>query len=103
MGNGSEFISRAVDKWAHDNGVALVFSWPGKPTVNPFIESFNGSFRDGCLNVNWFLSLEDAAQKIELWRMDYNANRLHSSLGDVPPRTFLAELEQASSRQNPHQ
>ena len=100
--NGSEFISKAVDKWAHDNGVTLVFNRPGKPTDNPFIESFNGSFRDECLNVNWFLNLEDAAQKIEFWRMDYNMNRPHSSLGDVPPRTYLAKLEQASSRQNPH-
>ncbi len=52
--NGSEFISKALDKWAYDNEVLLDFSRPGKPTDNPFIESFNGSFRDECLNTNWF-------------------------------------------------
>ncbi len=100
--NGSEFISKAVDRWAHDNDVALVFNRPGRPTDNPFIESFNGSFRDECLNVNWFLSLDDAVRKIEIWRIDYNIDRPHSSLGEVPPRTFLARFEQASSRPNPY-
>ncbi len=57
--NGSEFISKVLDQWAYENEVTLDFSRPGKPTDNPFIESFNGSFRDECLNVNWFLSLED--------------------------------------------
>ncbi len=58
--NGSEFISKALDKWAYENGVTMDFSRPGKPTDNALIESFNGSFRDECLNVHWFLSLEDA-------------------------------------------
>jgi putative transposase len=63
--NGSEFISKALDLWAFENKVALDFSRPGKPTDNAFIESFNGSFRDECLNTNWFLSLEDAKEKIK--------------------------------------
>ena len=63
--NGSEFISKALDKWAYENNVALDFSRPGKPTDNAFIESFNGSFRDECLNVNWFLSIDDAKEKIK--------------------------------------
>lgn len=83
--NGSEFISKALDKWAYDNGITLDFSRPGKPTDNPFIESFNGSFRDECLNVNWFLSLADAQQKIEAWRIDYNCYRPHSSLNGLTP------------------
>ena len=62
--NGSEFISLAMDKWAYDNQVVLDFNRPGKPTDNPFIESFNGSLRDECLNVNWFLSLEDARDAV---------------------------------------
>ncbi len=62
--NRAEFVSLALDKWAYDNDVVLDFSRPGKPTENPFIESFNGSFRDECLSVNWFMSLEDARQKI---------------------------------------
>ncbi len=87
--NGSEFISRALDKWAYDNTVTLDFSRPGKPTDNAFIESFNGSFRDECLNVNWFLSLEDAREKIEAWRQEYNGFRPHSSLGDRTPEEWV--------------
>ena len=83
--NGSEFISKALDKWAYENAVTLDFSRPGTPTDNPFIESFNGSFRDECLNTNWFLSLEDAEEKIEVWRNDYNEFRPHSSLNDLTP------------------
>ena len=56
-------VSKALDCWAYDHGVTLTFSRPGKPTDNAFIESFNGRFRDECLNVNWFLSLEDAREK----------------------------------------
>ena len=83
--NGSEFISKSLDKWAYENAVTLDFSRPGTPTDNPFIESFNGSFRDECLNTNWFLSLEDAEEKIEVWRNDYNEFRPHSSLNDLTP------------------
>ncbi len=83
--NGSEFISKALDKWAYDNHVTLDFSRPGKPTDNPFIESFNGSFRDECLNTNWFLSLSDAEEKIERWRVEYNDYRPHSSLNGLTP------------------
>jgi putative transposase len=63
--NGSEFISKALDRWAYDQHVTLDFSRPGKPTDKPYIESFNGSFRDECLNVHWILSLTDAQEKIE--------------------------------------
>jgi putative transposase len=83
--NGSEFISKALDKWAYENNVALDFSRPGKPTDNAFIESFNGSFRDECLNVNWFLSLEDAQAKITAFKEDYNHFRPHSALGNLTP------------------
>jgi putative transposase len=90
--NGSEFISLALDRWAYDHHVTLDYSRPGKPTDNPFIESFNGSFRDECLNTHWFLSLEDARQKIESWRQDYNHFRTHSSLGDITPNEFAARF-----------
>ena len=97
--NGSEFISKALDKWAYENGVTLDFSRPGKPTDNPFIESFNGSFRDECLNTHWFLSLPDARTKIETWRKEYNEFRPHSSLGDMTPNDFsLAHAEQPKGR-----
>lgn len=83
--NGSEFISKALDLWAYDNGVTLDFSRPGKPTDNPFIESFNGSFRDECLKAHWFSSLDDARDKVEFWRQEYNTFRPHSSLGGLTP------------------
>jgi putative transposase len=86
--NGSEFVSKAVDKWAYDNKVTLDFSRPGKPTDNAFAESFIGSFRDECLNANWFLSIEDAGMKIEQWRKDYNEFRPHSSLDNLTPNEF---------------
>lgn len=83
--NGSEFISKDLDRWAYENHVTLDFSRPGKPTDNPYIESFNGSFRDECLNVNWFLSLDDAHEKIQAWKEEYNHFRPHSSLDDLTP------------------
>ena len=87
--NGSEFISKVLDKWAYENNVELDFSRPGKPTDNPFIESFNGSFRDECLNTNWFFSLEDAQEKFDIWREDYNGFRPHNSLGDMSPNEYI--------------
>ncbi len=75
--NGPEFRSKVLDQWAYSNGVMFDFSRPGKPTDNAFIEPFNGSIRAECLNENWFLSLDDAKEKIESWRVDYNKQRPH--------------------------
>jgi putative transposase len=86
--NSPEFVSKVLDKWAYENHIVLDFSRPGKPTDNAFAESFIGSFRDECLNVNWFLSLEDARNKIETWRVDYNEYRPHSSLDYKTPDAF---------------
>jgi putative transposase len=91
LDNGPEFISKELDKWAYENQVTLDFSRPGKPVDNAFAESFNGSFRDECLNTNWFLSLEDAREKIEAWRIEYNEWRPHSSLDNLTPRQYLEE------------
>ncbi|WP_018615365.1 integrase core domain-containing protein, partial [Segetibacter koreensis] len=71
------------------NKVTLDFSRPGKPTDNPFIESFNGSFRDECLNINWFLSIQDADEKIKNWREEYNHFRPHSSLNGMTPNEVV--------------
>ncbi len=87
--NGSEFISKVLDRWAYENGVTLDFSRPGKPTDNAFIESFNGSFRDECLNVNWFMSLDDAVEKIQAFKDDYNGFRPHSALCGLTPNEVL--------------
>jgi len=89
--NGPEFTSRALDQWAYKNGVELVFIRPGKPVENCFVESFNGKFRDECLNLHWFSSIEDARRTIEEWRFDYNYYRPHSSLGGKPPAEFAEQ------------
>jgi putative transposase len=89
--NGSEFISKEMDRWAYENKVTMHYSRPGKPTDNPFVESFNGSFRDECLNAHWFLSLKDAKDKIEVWRKDYNEYRPHSSLNQLTPIEFIEQ------------
>jgi len=88
--NGPEFISRALDAWAYAHGVDLHFIEPGKPNQNAYVESFNGRLRDECLNEHWFMSFGQARETIETWRLDYNAVRPHSALGDVPPQ----EVEQ---------
>ncbi len=78
--NGPEFISRALDDWSYFNKIKLDYSRPSVPTDNPHIESFNGCFRDICLNMNWFMSLEDARDKTEHLRRDYNEFRPYSAL-----------------------
>ncbi len=91
--NGPEFTSRALDAWAYERGVELRFIRPGKPVDNAFIESFNGSFRDECLNQHWFTDLDDARRKISHWRRDYNHVRPHSSLGNLTPHEFAAAAQ----------
>ena len=88
--NGPEFTSRAMDQWAYAHGVRLQFIEPGKPIQNAFIESFNSRLREECLNEHVFVSLEDARRKIEQWRIHYNRERPHSSLGYLPPEEFAA-------------
>jgi putative transposase len=88
MDNGPEFSSRALDAWAYRRGVELRFIRPGKPIENCFVESFNGKFRDECLNQHWFTDLADARRSIEAWRLDYNEVRPHSSLGGLAPKQF---------------
>ena len=87
--NGPQFISRDLDLWAYQNDVILDFSRPGKPTDNAFIESFNGKFRAECLNAHWFLSLEDAREKLKTWRRYYNEVRSHSAIGYKVPKALM--------------
>ena len=89
--NGPELRGRAMEHWASDHRVELYFIDPGKPTQNAYIESFNGRFREECLNLNWFTSLEEARDIIEDWRVDYNEERPHSSLGYQTPSEFAAK------------
>jgi putative transposase len=87
--NGTEFDSKAMDEWAFKNKVKLNFIRPGKPNENAFCESFNGKFRDECLNENLFMTLDHARKLIEDWRIDYNEERPHSSLENLTPKEFL--------------
>ena len=95
--NGTEFYSQAMDRWAYRHGVGLEFIRPGKPTENGFIESFHGKLRDECLNVHLFFGLEDARQKLEDWRRDYNTVRPHRSLGQMSPTEFITARSELRS------
>lgn len=86
--NGPEFKGKKLDMWAKKNQVELHFIEPGKPQQNGHIESFNGRFREECLNQEWFTSLKEARLVIEAWRVDYNTTRPHSSLGYLPPELW---------------
>lgn len=90
--NGPEFTSKRLDQWAYLNGVGLDFSRPGKPMDNGLIEAFNGRLRQECLNESWFLSLEDAREKVEAWRMDYNRERPHGALGNMAPLEYASSV-----------
>lgn len=87
---GPEFTCRALDQWAFEHGVELRLIQPGKPTQNGFIESFNGRFRDECLNEHWFSDIVHASKVINDWREDYNECRPHSALNYQTPSEFAA-------------
>lgn len=97
LDNGPELSGQALDVWAYEHHVELDFIQPGKPMQNGELESFNGKFRDECLNVHWFGSLADARQIIEDWRESYNTERPHSALGGRTPTQHAEESQQAKS------
>jgi putative transposase len=101
MDNGPEFSGRALDTWAYARGVQLRFIRPGKPIENAFVESFNGKFRDECLNEHWFASVAEAQRLIEAWRVDYNTVRPHSALHGATPAQFADSLCEGSPAQTP--
>jgi len=92
LDNGPEFAGRTLDAWAYAAGVTLCFIRPGKPIENAYVESFNGKFRDECLNEHWFVSLADAQAAIEAWRVDYNTVRPHSARR-LPPARLNEDLK----------
>ena len=96
--NGPEFVSKALDAWAHEHGVKLQFIRPGKPVENAYIESFNGRLREECLNQHAFVSLDDARKRIETWRTDYNSARPHSALGQLAPDQFRQLLQSKTGK-----
>ena len=90
--NGPEFCGRAVLTWAHERGVTLRLIEPGKPNQNAYIESFNGRFRDECLNEHWFTSVPHACAVIEAWRREYNDERPKKALGGLTPAAYARQL-----------
>ena len=86
--NGTELTSMAVLRWSQQTGVEWHYIAPGKPMQNAFVESFNGRFRDECLNDTLFSTLSEARSAITSWKEDYNNHRPHSALGNVPPAEF---------------
>lgn len=91
--NGPEFRSEAMEQWTDQHGITLAYIAPGKPVQNAFIESFNGRFRDECLNEHWFLDLSDAKAPIDAWRLDYNSVRPHGQLGGRTPDEYIEYLQ----------
>ncbi len=92
--NGKEFCGKAMLMWAHEKGVALRLIEPGKPNQNAYVESFNGRFRDECLNEHWFTSLAHAQVIIEVWRREYNEERPKEALGGLTPSAYAKQLPQ---------
>ena len=92
--NGPEFTSRAFMAWAQGHGIRHILIEPGRPMQNGYIESFNGKFRDECLNEHWFQTLGQARSAIAIWRQDFNEVRPHSSLGRIPPARFAEQHRQ---------
>ena len=89
--NGPEFTSRAFIGWTQAHGVRHLLIEPGRPMQNGYIESFNGRFRDECLNEHWFETLHQARKEIAAWRRDYNEVRPHGSIGRIPPARFAEQ------------
>jgi putative transposase len=90
--NGSEFCGRAMLTWAHERRVTLRLIAPGKPMQNAYVESFNGRFREECLNEHWFTSVAHAEVVIETWRREYNEERPKKGLGGLTPTDYGRRL-----------
>lgn len=93
LDNGPELRSQVLDQWANGHRITLRFIAPGKPVQNAVCESFNGRFRDECLNQHWFLNLDDARTIIEGWRQDYNQVRPHGALGHQTPEQVRRQFQ----------
>jgi len=100
LDNGTEFTSRHFDAWAFKRGIRLDFIAPGRPVENAFIESFNDKLRNECLNLYWFQSLDEAQRIVGDWRKEYNKTRPHSSLGNLAPDTYVAQLTRGTVLEN---
>jgi putative transposase len=97
MDNGPELTSRHFLAWCMDRNITANYIQPGKPVQNSHVESFNGRFRDECLNASWFRNLFEARRRIANWREDYNSARPHSGLAYRTPDEFAAQWQRPSS------
>ena len=92
--NGPEYTSKDLKEWAERNQVTLDYITPGRPMENGYVESFNGKFREECLNQNWFQNIAEASIIVEEWRKEYNNDRPHSSLGYLTPKEYLSRKKE---------
>lgn len=95
--NGPKFVGQLLDSWAYEANVQLSFIRPGKPNENAYVESFNGKCRDDRLNEHWFVTIAQARRVIEAWRIEYNTERMHSSLGYLTPEEYAKGLPQRTN------
>jgi transposase InsO family protein len=92
--NGAEFVAKKVQDWIEERGIGARFIDPGSPWQNGHNESFNGVFRDGCLNRWLFESVREAREATESWLHEYNEERPHGSLGGLTPSEFFEQWEE---------
>jgi putative transposase len=91
--NGAEFVARCLQNWLAEQNTRPLFIEPGSPWQNGKCESFNGRFRDECLNMEWFDSLKEAQMLVESWRHHYNTERPHSTLNYQTPHQFIRQWQ----------
>ena len=94
--NGPELVSSTFVEWCEEHDIQLVYIQPGKPQQNGFAERFNGSFRREFLNAYLFESLGQVREMAWFWQLDYNDERPHESLGNLPPRIYRQKLENSN-------
>lgn len=95
--NGPKFAGQLLDSWAYEANVQLSFIRPGKPNENAYVESFNGKVRDDCLIEHWFVTMTQARRVIKAWRIEYNTERMHSTLGNLTPEDYAKGLPQRTN------
>jgi putative transposase len=93
LDNGPELTAEIFREWCEEQGIAMHFIQPGKPDQNAYIERFNRSYRQEVLDAYVFGSIEEVRELTDAWLEDYNTERPHDSLGQVPPRTFMPRVE----------
>lgn len=89
--NGPEFVATAVQEWLAASGIGTLYISPGSPWENAYAETFNGKLEDELLGREIFFTLAESKVLIEQYRLEYNHERPHSSLGYQTPAEFAAK------------